>query len=257
MQADLARVKRIFRWLLSAALLLNGLVFCFVISGCSFLGIVCCGLALLPAGYNLLFLWEKRNENVARRVRRTVNALLCVLLLTVVVTLVPISRGPDAQAGNSDYVIVLGAGVKGTEPSQILRDRINQAYEYLTAHPDVICIATGGKGDGENISEAQCIYDHLMAMGIDGSRIWLEDRATSTIENFRYSIALIEEKTGTVPEHVTVLSNEFHLYRASRMAKDCGLRADFVAAPTSVFLIRVSYTIREVFALWKYLILGG
>ena len=56
---------------------------------------------------------------------------------------------------------------------------------------------------------------------------------------------------------MTVLSNEFHLYRASRMAKDCGLEANFIAAPTSKSLIRISYTIREIFALWKYLTIGG
>lgn len=257
MQIDLARVRPIAWWLLSAALLVDGMIFYFFISGCSFLGIVCCGLALLPACCNLLSFWEKRNENVARRVRKAVNALLCVLLLAVVVTLVPILRGPGVDAAQGDYVILLGAGVRGTEPSEILQDRIDRAYRYLSENPNAVCVATGGKGDDENISEAQCIYDHLTALGIDGSRIWLEDQATSTIENFRYSIALIEEKTGSVPETVTVLSNEFHLYRASRMAKDCGLQADFVAAPTSHYLIRVSYTIREVFALWKYLLLGG
>lgn len=257
MQVDLVRVKRIFRWLLSAVLLLDGFMFYFFISGCSFLGIVLCGLALLPASFNLLFLLEKRNTNAARRLRMAVTILLYVLLFAVVVTLVPILRGPSTAAVESNYVIVLGAGVRGTEPSEILQDRIDEAYLYLTKNPEAICIASGGKGNGENISEAQCIYNHLTAMGIDGSRIWLEDKATSTIENFRYSLALIENKTGTVPETVTVLSNEFHLYRASRMATDCGLQADFVAAPTSSFLIRVSYTIREVFALWKYLIMGG
>ena len=131
------------------------------------------------------------------------------------------------------------------------------AAEYLKKNPDVICIASGGMGDDENISEAQCIYNCLTAMGIDGERIWMEDQATSTIETFRYSLALIQEKTGETPETVTVLSNEFHLYRASVMAKDCGLDADLIPAPTSNMLIRISYTIREVFALWKYLTIGG
>ena len=85
----------------------------------------------------------------------------------------------------------------------------------------------------------------------------MEDQATSTIENFQYSLALIREKTGTEPRRVTVLSNEFHLFRASIMAEDCGLEADFVAAPTSSGLIRISYTLREIFALWKYLTIGG
>ena len=153
--------------------------------------------------------------------------------------------------------MVLGAKVNGTSPSLSLNDRIGAAYAYLKAHPDTVAVLSGGQGEGENITEAQCMFDHLTAMGIDESRLWMEDQATSTIENFRYSVALIEEKTGAIPETVTVLSNEFHLFRAGMMAEDCGLEADFIAAPTSKPLIRISYTIREIFALWKYLLVGG
>lgn len=250
-------MKQLTKWLIPSLFLVVGVIFYFFISGCDFLGIIFCGIALILVIYNLLSLWEKRSRMAAKVVRTVLSVVLTLVLLASVVTLVPILRGPSGNGGDGKYLILLGAGVKGSEPSEILRDRIDQAAVYLTKNPDAVCIATGGKGDDENISEAQCIYDHLTAMGIDGNRIWLEDQATSTIENFRYSIALIEEKTGAVPESVTVLSNEFHLYRASRMAADCGLEADFVAAPTSNALIRVSYTVREVFALWKYLLVGG
>lgn len=250
-------MKQIPKWLIPAVLAAIGVVFYFLVSGCSFLGIVFWGVAVIAAGFALLDLWQKRNRKLARAVKMTVCALLAMALVAAAVTLVPILRGPAHAEGKGDYMIVLGAGVKGTEPSEILRDRIDMAYRYLTEHPEAICIATGGWGSDEQISEAQCIYDHLTAMGIGGDRIWMEDKATSTIENFRYSIALIEEKTGAAPESVTVLSNEFHLFRASVMANDCGLTADFVAAPTSKPLIRVSYTIREIFALWKYLTIGG
>ena len=250
-------MKQIVNWLIPAVLAVIGVIFFFLVSGCSFLCGVFWGVAVIAAGFALLDLWQKRNRKLARAVKMAVCALLATVLVAAAVTLVPILRGPANAEGKGDYVIVLGAGVKGTEPSEILRDRIDMAYRYLTEHPEAICIATGGLGSDEQISEAQCIYDHLTAMGIDGERIWLEDKATSTIENFRYSIALIEEKTGAVPERVTVLSNEFHLFRASVMASDCGLTADFVAAPTSKPLIRVSYTIREIFALWKYLTIGG
>ena len=250
-------MKQAIKWLIPAVLLVIGAVFYFFISGCDFLGIVFCGISLILVIYNLLSLWETRSRMAAKVVRSVLSLILTLVLVASMVTLVPILRGPTDLKSRSDYMILLGAGVKGSEPSEILQDRINQAAVYLQKNPDVICIASGGKGDDENISEAQCIYDRLTAMGIDGDRIWLEDRATSTIENFRFSIALIEEKTGTSPERVTVLSNEFHLFRASRMAKDCGLTADYVAAPTSNWLIRVSYTIREIFALWKYLLVGG
>lgn len=244
-------------WIFPAIGLLCGMLFYFFVSGCSFLGILLAVSALIWAAFNLLGIWKRHNPVVAKRVLTALRVLLILVLIAALITLVPILRGPAEQGVGSDYVIVLGAGVRGTEPSEILQDRIDQAYLYLTKNPVAVCVATGGKGSDENISEAQCIYDHLTALGIDGSRIWLEEQATSTIENFRYSIALIQEKTGAAPEAVTVLSNEFHLYRASRMAEDCGLKADFIAAPTSHGLIRVSYTIREVFALWKYLILGG
>lgn len=248
-------MKQIAKWCIPCVFLITGIIVYLFVSGCDFLGLVLCGVALIIAGYNLLSLWEKQRRIPAKVVRTIVSVILILALIAVGVTLVPILQGPAGGAGGSEYVIVLGAGVKNSEPSEILRDRIDRAYEYLTAHPDAICIATGGKGDDENISEALCIYNHLTAMGIDGDRIWMEDQATSTIENFRYSIALIEEKTGSTPETVTVLSSEFHLYRASRMASDCGLTADFIPAPTGNLLIRVSYTIREVFALWKYLLL--
>lgn len=255
MGAKDAAVKKRITWLIPPVFLIAGVVFYVCVSGCSFLGIVFCGIAAICIVDNLLSIWKDRKA--FRIAKNAWNILVIGITVAAIVTVIPILQGPTEVKGRSDFCIVLGAGVKGTEPSEILQDRIDQAYVYLTKNPDVICIATGGKGDGENLSEAQCIYDHLTAMGIDGSRIWLEDQATSTIENFRYSVALIEEKTGSRPQSVTVLSNEFHLYRASLMARDCGLEADFVAAPTSSGLIRISYTLREIFALWKYLTIGG
>lgn len=253
---DAMAVRHPVRALIQLVFLLAGTGLCFFVSGCEFLGLVLLGIDLVIAVFDWLNIWEIWNP-VAKKIRVGFSILLILVLIASLVTLVPILRGPAEGEGRSDFCIVLGAGVKGTEPSQILQNRIDMAYAYLTENPDAICIATGGKGSDEQISEAKCIYNHLTAMGIDGDRIWLEEQATSTIENFRYSIALIREKTGAVPETVTVLSNEFHLFRASVMADDCGLQADFVAAPTSDPLVRVSYTVREIFALWKYLLVGG
>ena len=195
---------------------------------------------------------------VWKLIRKPLAIILAIVLVAMAITAVPILLSVDSQPDiPSDYLIVLGADVDGDAPSPILQDRINAAYAYLTAHPNTICIATGGKGSDENLSGAQCIYNHLTAMGIDKDRIWLEDTATSTIENFQYSVQLLQEKTGSIPKNVSVLSNEFHLFRASLMAEDAGLRPTFVAAPTTDIASRVNYTMQEIFALWKYLIIGG
>lgn len=191
-------------------------------------------------------------------IRKPVAIILAIALVAMALTSLPILLGVESQPSKScDYLIVLGAGVDGDTPSPILQDRINAAYAYLTKFPDTVCIVTGGKGDTENLSEAQCMYNHLTQMGIDGNRIWMEDRATSTVENFKYSIELLQAKTGGIPESVGVLSNEFHLFRASLMAEDQGLEPFFIAAPTSSIGSRIYYTVREIFVLWNYLITGG
>lgn len=195
---------------------------------------------------------------VWKLIRKPVAILLAILLVGMAVTAAPILWGVVSQPEAScDYLILLGAGVDGDTPSPILQDRINQAYSYLTEHPDTICIVTGGKGDDENLSEAQCMFNHLTAMGIQGGRIWMEDQATSTVENFEYSLQLLQKKTGSIPENLGVMSNEFHLFRAKLIAKSNGLDPIFVAAPTSQMMVRINYTVREIFALWNYLITGG
>ena len=66
-------------------------------------------------------------------------------------------------------VIVLGCQVKGTSPSLMLNSRINAAYKYLSENDDSVCVASGGKGNNEDISEADCIKNELIKRGIDAS----------------------------------------------------------------------------------------
>ena len=241
------------RWIFAIALLVFGGYM--MVSGSVVLGLI-----LLIAGVltTIRCIVGAVFKVIWKLIRKPLAIVLAILLVAMAITAVPILIGVKSQpAVSCDYLIVLGAGVEGDTPSPILQDRIEMAYAYLTEHPDTICIATGGKGDDENIAEAQCIFNHLTAMGIGEDRIWMEDQATSTVENFQYSIALLEEETGSVPESVCVLSNEFHLFRASLMAKKQGLKPIFVAAPTSNTGVRIGYTIREIFVLWNYLIFGG
>jgi uncharacterized SAM-binding protein YcdF (DUF218 family) len=152
---------------------------------------------------------------------------------------------------------VLGAGVNGTVPSLSLRERINGAYAHLTAHPHAACVVSGGQGNNELISEAQCMFNELTRMGIDESRIWMDDKSTSTRENLRFSMELIEEKTGNRPTQAAVISNEFHLFRASLFAKEQGLDMVGVPAKTTWITLHANYFLREIVAIWYYVILGG
>ena len=182
--------------------------------------------------------------------------LLCLAVLAFAATGVVIMHGATADEGEFQYLLVLGTVVEGTEPSSMLSDRIQGAYDYLTAHPEVICIVSGGKGDQVNLSEAECMYNELVELGIDPARLLMEDRAANTVENFRFSLALIEEETGVRPEKLGVLSSEFHLFRARMFARDEGVMPIAIPAKTTDTATFVQYFLREIAMVWYYTLIA-
>ncbi|WP_370458110.1 YdcF family protein [Bacillus sp. BPN334] len=88
---------------------------------------------------------------------------------------------------DADYIIVLGSKVNGTKPSYSLQYRIDKAAEYLQSHEKTIAIVSGGKGKGEDISEALAMKNGLMKLKIAEDRIIMEDKSTSTDENIKLS----------------------------------------------------------------------
>ena len=83
---------------------------------------------------------------------------------------------------NLDYIIVLGAHVDGTRMTLALLERARRALLYLEENPGTKAVLSGGKGDGENISEAEAMYRYLTGHGIDGDRLIREEESTSTKE---------------------------------------------------------------------------
>ena len=95
---------------------------------------------------------------------------------------------------NLDYLIVLGAHVDGTRLTLALLERVRRAGQYLRENPGTKAVLSGGKGQGENISEARAMYDYLTAHGIEGDRLIIEDQSVNTKENLSFSL----EKIGTM-----------------------------------------------------------
>lgn len=118
-----------------------------------------------------------------------------------------------------DYLIVLGASVYQDGPSPGLTRRINAVMNCLNAHPNAVIIASGGQGRDEPISEAQCIRDELVKRGVDPARIVLEDKSTDTRENIAFSKALMSG----VDAKVGIVTNNYHVWRALRLARRAGL----------------------------------
>lgn len=147
-------------------------------------------------------------------------------------------------------IIVLGCQVRNTAPSLLLRYRIEAAADYLREHPMSVAILSGGQGEGEGISEAECMYRELTAMGIEANRLHLEDRSRNTLENLRFSKELMEREGLRGP--VAVVSSDFHIYRALRIAEDVGLEANGLAAKSRYHFSTPTYILREAMAMVQY-----
>lgn len=250
--------KRKILWIFYLLLFFCGTALAATRGGHSFIGLILAGISFLRFLYYLLFHLKKRKPAVAQCLIRLLSVALCILIIASVITgtlILSASRGdaPD----NCKYVIVLGAGVNGIEPSLSLRDRLDAAIMYLAKYPEAICIVSGGKGGGENISEAECMYRYLIRSGIAEDRIWKEEKATTTSENIQYSLSVIENKTGAIPGDIAILSSEYHLFRAKMFASPYGVTAYGIPAKTSSFSVQINYFLREIVAVWYYSTIGG
>ena len=223
-----------------------------IVPGFKFSIILCFALAALLTG--MFFLLKTPKGKTACKV---ICAFLAAGMIAAAVTggLI-VSAAHPGELPNCEYIVVLGAGVRGTVPSLTLAERIGAAYDYLTAHPDATAILCGGQGPGEDMTEAACMYRELTEMGIDGSRLLQEDQSTSTIENLSYALDAAEAATGSRPGKIGIVSSEYHIFRATCFAEDLELEAFGIPAKTSWFPLRLNYYLREIVAMWKYLVLG-
>ncbi|MBE6918658.1 MAG: YdcF family protein [Ruminococcaceae bacterium] len=211
--------------------------------------LLCAAALLFPAAVRRLFAGKLRRAAIAATAVLSA-AVVCVLAVCVLIGTA--ADDPPAE-GEEVTVVVLGCQVSGDRPSVMLQARIDAAYEYLAAHPNAVCIATGGKGTGENISEAACIRQELVAMGIDAGRIYMEDRSVNTAQNMAFSAGIIEEKG--LSTTVAVVSDNFHQLRASIFAARVGLDARAVGC-SSHWMLGGGYWTREVLALGAAFIRG-
>lgn len=169
---------------------------------------------------------------------------LCVLLLTIL-KMREIYAAGKTKISSQKVIIVLGCRVRGDEPSLSLIKRVDAAYKFLLFNPESVAILSGGQGKDENISEAQCMQQFLYARGISKDRLILEDRSTSTDENIRFSLQIIE--TLDLDRNVAIATSEYHQKRAANICKKYGINSTPVSSKTKWTLLP-TFLLRELFA---------
>lgn len=196
-------------------------------------------------------LWESKIGKVVVSAAGVLTVFCAIIAVVISICMLKAANSPPKNENFT--MIVLGCQVKNDGPSLMLRKRLDAAYDYLSEHESVKVIVSGGKGDDEVISEAQCMKDYLTAKGIAQERIIMEDKSTSTYENLSFSHKIIEEEN--LPQKVCLVTDAYHQLRADMIADKQGIDADSISCSTSWWLVP-TYWVREWFGVAYYKVLG-
>lgn len=202
----------------------------------------------------LINIYSSRNtsKKLLKACIKTINTFLLLIFCSfIIIEGLIISNSFKKDTRVPDYIIILGAGLRGSTPSQALYDRLNESLKLLGDLPESVkIIVTGGMGPGETMTESQAMKDYLVSKGIDENRIIEENKASSTFENMKYSKAIIDA-TGKKNYKVTIVTNNFHMLRSKILAKRVGFKEVYCHASPLMPYITPVYYFREYFALIK------
>jgi uncharacterized SAM-binding protein YcdF (DUF218 family) len=182
------------------------------------------------------------------------GAYAAVFLFMIIIGGMIFTSAHEEPEDGADALIVLGCAVHGNRVSLTLSYRLDRAIEYLNENPNTIAIVSGGKGQGESVSEAEAMHKYMVQNGIAAERIIEEDKSESTEENFRFSNEIINSLFPNGAKIAFVTTN-FHVLRAELVAKKQGIEADGFGAK-DVWYTAMNNYMRESIALAYYKLTG-
>ncbi len=154
---------------------------------------------------------------------------ICTFVCFIVFLIFGMTEKHDTSTlKDCDACMILGAAVYGEEPSPVLSQRIDTAYNFLVNNPNTLAICTGGVGTKALISEAECIRRELIKRGISKERLITENKSGTTVENMKFALTLVPEGCDTI----AVVTSGFHVSRAKLILSNF-THADIIGIPAS------------------------
>ncbi len=146
-----------------------------------------------------------------------------------------------SQLDSVEYVLVLGCGVFGDEPSDMLEDRLLRALEVVEKLPQAKLVLSGNNS-GEEYNEVGVMKQFCIDQDFPVDRIITDDDGFSTGE----SVTNLEKNLS--PEKVIIITQKYHLYRALHIASRYDIEAYGVASNQRRYKMQIYYSLREVAA---------
>ena len=198
------------------------------------------GTGLVAVAGLALLAWARWFEAIDRRWWARTGVLTGAAAVFGVAGFLAVSGAGDDVDYREDAVIVPGAAVHGSELSNTLRARLDVALDYHRRNPRALVVVSGGQGFQENLPEGLAMQRYLLEQGVPAASIVLEDRATSTEENFALAKALLDARLPS-GYRVAFVTDQFHVYRCGRIAAAQGLPATHLASVTPWYFVPSNY----------------
>ncbi|WP_429367328.1 YdcF family protein [Paenibacillus sp. DS2015] len=164
---------------------------------------------------------DLRKHVMLRRMLIACSLILGISFIIIESFIISELGSHDSEISDVDYIVILGAGIKGSELSLTLQQRLDMSLTYANKEKDIPIIVSGGQGPGESITEAEAMSNYLISKGISKERIILESKSTSTQENLLFSQAIMNEK-GLKDLSIMIVTSDYHMHRAKLIAKKTG-----------------------------------
>jgi uncharacterized SAM-binding protein YcdF (DUF218 family) len=144
-------------------------------------------------------------------------------------------------------ILILGSGTPHCKVSKVLAARLDAGLKWAQKLPLANVVVSGGQDFGLNCTEAQVMADYLRAGGLDGARIVPEERSTSTFENIKFSLPVMQAKGIQLADTVLIITSDFHGLRARHVAYKAGFTSVASVGATTPLYARYTAWLREYF----------
>lgn len=156
----------------------------------------------------------------------------------------------EYSSGNkkADAGVILGAAVwGGNRPSPVLKERINKGYEIYQKRIVPKLVITGG-GSPNELTEGEVSKNVLLKYGVAPENLILENFSSSTVEQIQFvRDSLYKIKNWN---KIILISDHFHLMRASEISKFNDMNADCIASDKELSAEgTISFCLKESLAL--------
>lgn len=158
-----------------------------------------------------------------RLIRRVISF---ILLLIIVIPLYIAGNiwysARNAEPIKSDLILVMGAAQFDGRPSDILRQRLEQALSTYKLGLAPVIYTVGAGAPGDRTTEAAASRNWLIQNGVAKNKILAVSKGRDTLSSTESYVAEAKKRGYA---SAIIVTDPYHCYRAMSMAKDLGFLA--------------------------------